>query len=100
MAKGPRRFEAKGNLGIDDQHRLAGQFQGSAAGLEGLVGQLLDGPAAIGALLGALTGRPPPEARPQRDAAGLRPLPPLRLENGRVFVGPVAVPRLRLEPLY
>jgi hypothetical protein len=35
-------------------------------------------------------------ARPE----GLRPLAALRLEGGRVLVGPVPVPGLRLSPVY
>ena len=100
LAKGPRRIEARGVLRLDEQHRPAGRFEGSASGLEGVIGPLLGGPGGLGALLGALTGRRAAEAPPLAVAPGLKPLPPLRLENGRLSLGPVTVPGIRLQPLY
>jgi hypothetical protein len=41
------------------------------------------------------------EGERARSAPGaLRPLATVRLENGRVLVGPVTIPGLRLAPLY
>jgi hypothetical protein len=98
LAKGPRRLEAKGELHLDEMHRPAGELAVAAAGLEGLIGTLAGGRAG-GTLLGGLLGQGPraPQA-PQ--AADLAPLPPLRLDNGRIAVGPFTLPNVRLPALY
>ena len=97
LVKGPRRVEAKGELRLDEQHRPAGELSLSAAGLEGLIGNLTGN--RLGAnLLGALLGqspRPTGVAKPD-----LAPLPPLRLDNGRLALGPFVVPNLVIPPLY
>jgi hypothetical protein len=109
VAKGARRLELKGRLGLDDLHRPTARLDVQAAGLEGLVASLTGGraPGAADALLGLLTGggRPRPEApgtapgqKPGEPA--LRPLPPLTLENGRVLLGPFPIPGVRLNPVY
>jgi hypothetical protein len=96
--KGPRRLEARGDLGLDDQHRPTGRLDVAAAGVEGTLKPLAGGGAAD-AVTGMLGGRREGErARPAPGA--LRPLAAVRLENGRVLVGPVTVPGLRLSPLY
>ena len=102
MVKGPRRAEATGHFGIDDLRRLEGRVDMSAAGLGGLLGRL-SGASVSGALLGALFGIPEPEQKAADPAAigqSLKPLPPFLLQSGRLFIGPVAVPGLRLQPLY
>ncbi|MBO1907115.1 DUF2125 domain-containing protein [Microvirga sp. 3-52] len=99
-AKGPRQIETKGELRIDDQHRPAGQLTIAAAGLDGLLGNLTGGRVG-GNLLGMLLGQGPrsnaaqPNAKPQ-----LAFLPPLRLENGFLAMGPFVIPNVRLQPLY
>jgi hypothetical protein len=99
-AKGPRQIETKGELRIDDQHRPAGQLTIAAAGLDGLLGNLTGGRVG-GNLLGMLLGQGPrsnaaqPNAKPQ-----LASLPPLRLENGFLAMGPFVIPNVRLQPLY
>ena len=97
--KGTRRLEARGDLGLDDQHRPSGRLDVAAAGIEGTLGALTGRAAgAADAVLGALGGgREGERARP---LGVLRPLATVRLENGRVLVGPVTVPGLRLAPLY
>jgi hypothetical protein len=108
VTKGARRIEAKGELGLDPEHRLQGRFDLAAAGLEELVNRILGNRLGItigGNLLGALTGQPPASLRQapsfgQAAPGPLRPLPPLRLEGGRVLLGPLAVPGIRLLPLY
>ncbi len=106
VAKGVRRLELKGQVGLDDLHRPAARLDVQAAGLEGLVASLTGGraPGAADALLGLLTGggRARPEAAPGQKAGepSLRPLPPLTLENGRVLLGPFPVPGVRLNPVY
>lgn len=95
--KGPRRLEAKGDLRLDEMHRPAGNLEIAAAGLDGVIGNLTgnrSGAAIISALLGG-----------QRSAAGnaapqLTPLPPIRLENGYLSLGPFVIPNVRLQPLY
>ena len=69
----------------------------SAAGLDGLLGNVVGGRLG-GALLGALFGQAPggkPAAQPT-----LVPLPPLRLDNGKLAMGPFVVPGIRFMPLY
>jgi hypothetical protein len=107
LAKGARRLEGKGQFGLDDVHRLQGRAELAAGGLEGLLGTVLGaGTGATAALLGVLTGRKrvDSEATPSGEARGsnsaLKPLPPLRIEGGRIQLGPLPVPGLRVPPLY
>ena len=108
LAQGARRLEAKGVLRLDDLRRPAGHLDLAAAGLQDLVGALMGGGRAngVGAVLGALAGQParsralgPSQSAPAAQPK-LSPLPPLRLDNGRVSFGPFAVPGVRLAPLY
>ena len=109
LAKGERRVQAKGSLGLDPGHRVEGQLDLRAAGVEGLVASIVgqrfgaDRGALIGNLVGGLLGlRRKPEGAPN-DAPGeaaLKPLPPLRLADGRMMFGPIAIPNVRLQPLY
>ena len=106
VAKGVRRIEGTGQFGLDGDRRPQGRAELAAAGVEGLLGTALGGAGAAAALLGALTGRPaiaPNAPRPGEAASGsppLRPLPPLRIEGGRVQLGPLPIPGLRVPPLY
>jgi hypothetical protein len=99
-AKGSRQIETKGELRLDEQHRPAGQLNVAAAGLDGLLGNLTGGRLG-GNLLGMLLGQGPranaaqPNAKPQ-----LASLPPLRLENGFLAMGPFVIPNVKLQPLY
>jgi hypothetical protein len=95
-AKGARRMEAKGNLSIDPEHRPTGQLSASAAGLDGLLSNIT-GSRNTGALLGALLGQSPSRGNGQPQ---LSPLPPLRMENGLLALGPFVVPNVKLQPLY
>jgi hypothetical protein len=98
--KGTRQVETKGELRLDEQHRPAGQLNVAAAGLDGLLGNLTGGRLG-GNLLGMLLGQGPranaaqPNAKPQ-----LASLPPLRLENGLLAMGPFVIPNVRLQPVY
>jgi hypothetical protein len=96
LAKGPRRLEARGELRLDEMRRPAGELAVAAAGIEGLIG------AATGSRLGgSLFGGPSGPAPPSAPAGqNLVPLPPLRLENGRLALGPFVLPNVRLPPLY
>jgi hypothetical protein len=104
LTKGARRIEGKGQVGLDEAHRPQGRAELAAAGLEGLLGTFIGGRSgATGALLGMLTGRTRAEVQqpPGRaDGVTLRPLPPLRLEGGRVLLGPLPLPGIRLPTLY
>jgi len=106
IAKGARRIEGKGQFGLDDAHRLQGRAELAAVGLEGFLGTVLSARAgATAALLGALRGKPAnPEPAPSGEARGanpaLKPLPPLRIEGGRIHLGALPVPGIRLAPLY
>jgi hypothetical protein len=107
LAKGPRRIEGKGEFGLDDAHRPQGRAELAAAGVEGFLGTVLGArTAAAAALLGALRGKPAEPAPAQPGEArrganpGLTPLPPLRIEGGRVQLGPLPIPGIRVPPLY
>lgn len=106
VAKGERHLQAKGTLRLDDQRRPAGQIEVAAAGLEDLIATLVGGArgAGVGMVIGALSGQPAkprtPQSAPPGDQPKLAPFPPLRLDNGRVYLGPFAVPGVRLSPLY
>ncbi|KQU21089.1 hypothetical protein ASG63_05585 [Methylobacterium sp. Leaf94] len=110
LAKGERRLQAKGRLDLDAAHRLQGQLDLRAAGVEALVGQVMgqrfgaEKGALIGSLVGQLLGRRSQAsaeagvAAPADDA--LKPLPPLRLAEGRLMLGPFPIPNVQLPPLY
>jgi hypothetical protein len=98
MVKGARRLEAKGQLQLDEERRLAGRLSLAAAGLDELIGNLT-GSRGGGGLLGALFGQSARAASPPGQP-NLKPLPPLSLNEGRVIFGPFPIPRIRLEPLY
>lgn len=101
FAKGQARLEGAGQISLDELHRPAGAIKTSGAGLQAILVPLV-GPAA--ALLGGLLGgSAPAQANPAgRPGPGPVPktLPPLRLEGGRVFLGPLTLPNVRLQPLY
>jgi hypothetical protein len=104
LVKGARRIEGKGAFGLDEAHRPQGRAELAAVGLEGLLGTFVGARSgATAALLGALTGKPVAEPAPAESGvgkSGLKPLPPLRLAEGRIYVGPLALPGIRLAPLY
>jgi hypothetical protein len=74
----------------------------ATARIEGFLGQFVGGKAGgAAALLGALLGAPSAQAQqPDGRKAGLTPLPPLRLEGGKLRLGPLVIPGVRLDPLY
>lgn len=95
LLKGKARLEAAGRLGLDDAHRVAGQLDASVAGIDRIAGIRIGG--GLSALGGLLGGRQPPA---QAQAAGMTPLPPIVLREGRVFLGPLRLPLQPLAPLY
>ena len=114
IAKGERRLQAKGAVGLDGEHRPEGRFDIRAAGLEALVGQVMGQRfgADKGALIGSIVGQFLGGLRKREDAAGearaadesgsngLKPLPTLRLTDGRLMLGPFPVPNVVLPVLY
>ncbi len=97
LRKGQARASASGRFALDEAHRPAGQLDAAVAGIERIAGIRIGGGLAAG--LGALLGGRPPV--PQNEAAaGLTPLPPLVLREGRVFLGPIRLPLQPLAPLY
>ena len=109
LVKGENRVQAKGSLDIDEAHRPAGQIELRAAGVEalvaGLVGQRYgaDRGALVGNLIGGLLGGLAKPRGAEGAAPGevpLKPLPPLRLVDGRLLFGPFPIPNVRLPALY
>lgn len=93
LKKGIKQIEAKGELQLDDARRLAGRIEPSAANIDQFFGIRLRGGAMD--LASALSGRAA-GAGPD----GLRPLPSLNINNGRVSLGPIRLPFAPLQPLY
>jgi len=98
LAKGPRRVEAKGDLRLDELHRPAGQLNIAAAGLDGLLGNVMG--RRNGALLGALLGQGGGSGAQPNGKPALSPLPPVRFDNGRLALGPFVIPNIELRPVY
>lgn len=99
LAKGARRAEAKGELRLDEMHRPAGQLGLAAAGLDGLLDNVMG--RRNGALLSALLGQGgSPSGQQANGRPALSPLPPVRLENGRLAFGPFVIPNITLPAIY
>ena len=92
ISKGIKKLEAKGALGLDEQRRVAGRVESAIANIDQIAGIRLRGGAMD--LMSALSGRP------ANGSDGMRPLPALDLRQGRVALGPLTLPGLRLDPLY
>ena len=92
--KGKARVDGSGQLQLDLLHRVAGDLQLAAAGIEQIgglrIGNLLGG---LGGLLGGRGGN-------GAATSGLTTLPPVSLREGRVFIGPFRLPLQPLPPLY
>lgn len=98
FAKGPLSLNARGTLGLDERRRLAGAIDADASGAAPLLQKFGVPPAALtaGSLLGRfLPGQKPPAENPAGQALRL----PLKLQNGRVFIGVFPTP-VFLPPLY
>lgn len=96
VAKGAPRFEARGDLQLDEARRLAGRLDAEFVNADQLLRQFGIGGNAgglIGALLGG--GAPGSQTRAERSMRL-----PLVLGDGRVSVGPFRIPGLTLRPLY
>ena len=116
LVKGDKRIQAKGEIGLDDAHRPAGEIDVRAAGLGDIIGQIVGKRlnsrqgGLIGGLVGGLLGgmgRREPDPGQTGSANGgdpsLTPLPRLRLENGRITLDgpfPIVIPNVVLPSLY
>ena len=112
LAKGDRRLQAQGKIALDDEHRPAGQIDIRAAGWS--PGRSDHGPAfrggeggsdggLVGKLLGGGSRRQDAETAATPAAAGdaaLKAMPPLRLADGRLMLGPFPIPNVQVPPLY
>jgi hypothetical protein len=93
LAKGAPRLEAKGDLQLDAERRLAGRLDAEFVNADLLLRQFGIG-GDVGGVLGALLGG----GRPRTNDRTMRL--PLTLGGGRVAVGPFRVPGVELRPLY
>lgn len=109
VAKGERRLQASGSVGLDAAHRPEGRFDVRTAGLEALVGQVMgqrfgsDKGALIGNIVGQFLGglrKREGMAESEGGPDALKPLPPLKLADGRLMLGPFVVPNVVLPVLY
>lgn len=113
IAKGDKRLEASGQVGLDPRRRLSGQLDLQAAGLDALVSRLTGGNSRMTSLVigglsllaprgakaqGQLPGGGSPDDKPRQSRPGLSPLPTLSFAQGRLLVGPIGL--LDLSPLY
>ncbi|MDB5651197.1 MAG: hypothetical protein JWL62_2717 [Hyphomicrobiales bacterium] len=96
IIKGPMRIETTGALDLDDEHRVQGQLSASADGAGPLLAKL--GVSSGGALKGVLGGLMGKRADAFIGAATSLQWP-VRLQDGRIFVGPIKTP-VQLRPLY
>lgn len=100
IAKGNRKLSAGGMVWLDESRRPEGQIDLAAANLGGLLGRVAGGSTVAGTILGAILGVPDQATSSRPADASLKPLPPLRLQAGRLLIGPVAIPGIRIPALY
>ena len=105
VTRGTKRLDAAGTLNIDELHRLQGRLDLTVAGLDDVLKSLGLSPrnAAIGGLIASVLGggrkaQAAAPQQPQQDPAGKGVMLPLRLDNGKVLLGPIPV--ATLFPLY
>lgn len=99
VAKGGARLQLRGDLTLDEALRPEGRVDPSAAGVEDLTSRLfgVEQAGGFGSMLDILAPRAPAA---QPGGEGLRNFPPLVLRDGRVFVGPLPLPQIRLQPVF
>ncbi len=106
VSHGTRRVDASGDVGLDDAHRPQGRLDVTVSGLDDLLARFgLGGrSSAIGGLIaGVLGGRAGGAQAAQAPGQGGPQAPkgvvlPLRMDGGRVLLGPIPV--ATLAPLY
>jgi hypothetical protein len=103
LVKGKQRLEAKGRLAIDPTHRPVGLINASAAGLDEVIRRETARMGGRRETFGGLVAESLDVLAKRRQAddgkPGLLPLPPLRIGNGKVSLGPLPLP-IVLDPLY
>ena len=100
FAQANLRIDAKGQLGLDDAHRLAGRLQATMSGYEDLAARLGLSLRAVtmGSVLANLLspkGNAPAAAASDRPSITL----PIAFGDGHLMIGPLRT-ALRLDPLY
>lgn len=95
LTKGPIILNLSGNLRLDDQRRPEGEIAGTAAGATQILRAFgIDLGGGAGGLIGALLG-----GSAKASNAPQKALPfSIRMDQGRMYIGPIPGPRLR--PLY
>ncbi|WP_372423960.1 DUF2125 domain-containing protein [Salinarimonas chemoclinalis] len=91
-----------GEFALDALDRPEGRIEASGRGLGPIAQAALGGRGDFmtDAIVAALGGGSPAPVAPGEEAPPLVPLPPLRITEGRVFVGPIPVPRMAVPPLF
>lgn len=88
ITKGARRLDLKGEGKLDPMHRPEALLTISAANFSDLLARMIAG-----------NGNAPLEPlSPEASKAPLVPLPPVRFQDGKIYVGPFVVPKVRLAP--
>jgi hypothetical protein len=105
LSHGARRLDAAGSVGLDELHRPQGRLDVTISGFDDLLARFgISGRnAAIGGLIAGVLGGKAAAATNGDAAQGATPAAkgvvlPLRLDQGRVFLGPIPV--AQLLPLY
>ncbi|WP_029032875.1 DUF2125 domain-containing protein [Salinarimonas rosea] len=95
-------LRVSGELALDALDRPEGRIEASGRGLGPIAEAALGGRGDFmaDAIVAALGGGSPAPVAPGEDAPPLTPLPPVRIADGRVFVGPIPVPRVSVPPLF
>jgi hypothetical protein len=89
-----RRVDGRGEIGLDDAHRLQGRIDLTLTGLDRLAPLLAGGRGGVGPLLGGLLGRP----KEPGDAPAKPVALTLTLADGKARLGPLTIGIL--QPLY
>lgn len=98
IRKGDAHIQIAGELGLDEALRPQGRIEPAAADIEGLLSRIFGGgqqQSNAMMMLDALA----PRNEATSGSEGLRRFPALDLRNGRVFMGPIPIPQVRLQPI-
>ena len=105
ISHGARRIDLSGTVGLDDAHRPQGRLDVTVSGVDDMLARFgLSGRGnALGGLIAGVLGGRAGGAQAAEPAPGAAQAPkgmvlPLRMENGRAFLGPL--PLVALPPLY
>jgi hypothetical protein len=104
LKKGNAVLQGKGQLQLDDNRRPQGIFDVAASPFKGLLGNLITSAQMAYWLGNSKKPNDPQQAAPplssSTDKNPLSPLPPIKIERGRLLIGALAVPGIMLAPLY